>query len=877
LEGDALSIGVFGIVNDSASLQTVNLNLTLGANQSFNAASGNLAIGGSVALGANTLTVTGGEDSTISGAISGDGGLVKTGAGNLTLGGANNFTGGTLVSAGALIGSTTSLQGGITNNASVTFNQSTNGTYSGAMIGTGSLVKTGSGNVTLSGANTFEGGTTISGGTLTGSTSSMPGDVAVESGATFAISQTTSGTFSGAITGAGRFVKDGSGDVTLSGANTYSGGTLVSAGTLTGTVSSLQGNITNNAAVVFVQTPDGTYSGAMSGSGSLTKSGTGTLTLSGANSYSGGTVVSGGTLAGTTGSLQGNINNSGTVRFDQATTGTYGGQLSGSGALVKAGSGAVTLEGNNTYGGATTVEGGSLIAANNNSLSSSAVTMSDGSVLAEAGVTLANNFTIGTAGSTTLGDTVWVAGWDFQTTDNGGTAIAAAPNTPTTIFANYGDQAGSAAIYLNGTAGSSVWVTATTGNELTSFGGTAINTTNSAIPGPNNVMDTATTAALSLVNSSANGKHIVFQVDMSSKTDLTLSYATRWSGTTAFTDQIWSYSTDGATWTGFYTNSTLTTSFALKDAGVSLAALSNAPTAYLRLTLDGATGSTANNRIDNVLLNATELDITPGTGTGTLGISEAGSATFSGSVAVNNTATFTAANGGLATFSGVVSGPGTAGISKTGAGTVKLSGASANTFTGMTTVAAGTLELAKSEDVTALAGAVTVNTGATLLLSSSGNVANTAAVTLSGGTITRASGVSEVFGNLNLTGASSLDFGLGDIGTLSFGTYTASALLTVQNFLPGNKLQFATGFNSALLPTGGELSNANFSFSNGFTTGTEGDYFTITAIPEPSTYAAAAGLLAMMLWPARRRLLKDVKSVLGLRAPMRDRLARSRL
>jgi hypothetical protein len=47
--------------------------------------------------------------------------------------------------------------------------------------------------------------------------------------------------------------------------------------------------------------------------------------------------------------------------------------------------------------------------------------------------------------------------------------------------------------------------------------------------------------------------------------------------------------------------------------------------------------------------------------------------------------------------------------------------------------------------------------------------------------------------------------------------------------------------------------------------------FTITAIPEPSTYAAAAGLLALFLWPARRRLLKDAKSILGLRPPARER------
>ena len=99
----------------------------------------------------------------------------------------------------------------------------------------------------------------------------------------------------------------------------------------------------------------------MSGNGSLTKLGTGTVTLAGANSYSGGTTVSAGSLIGTTTSLQGAITNNSAVTFDQSTNGTYAGAMSGSGALTKLGGGVVTLAGTNAYLGATTVSAGKLV------------------------------------------------------------------------------------------------------------------------------------------------------------------------------------------------------------------------------------------------------------------------------------------------------------------------------------------------------------------------------------------------------------------------------------------------------------------------------------------------------------------------------------
>ncbi|MCA9471625.1 MAG: autotransporter domain-containing protein, partial [Nitrospira sp.] len=92
--------------------------------------------------------------------------LVKQGTGTLTLSGANTYSGGTTVSAGTLRGTTTSLQGDITNNATVTFDQAGSGTYAGILSGTGALTKTGTGTVMLSGANTYAGTTTISAGRL---------------------------------------------------------------------------------------------------------------------------------------------------------------------------------------------------------------------------------------------------------------------------------------------------------------------------------------------------------------------------------------------------------------------------------------------------------------------------------------------------------------------------------------------------------------------------------------------------------------------------------------------------------------------------------------------------------------------------------------
>ncbi|MCH5795324.1 autotransporter-associated beta strand repeat-containing protein, partial [Salmonella enterica] len=106
----------------------------------------------------------------------------------------------------------------------------------------------------------------------------------------------TGGDFDNAISGSGQVVKSGDETLTLSGSNTYTGGTLISDGTLVASnVEALgTGDVTDDA--VLELNTGGDFDNAISGSGQVVKSGDDVLTLSGANSYSGGTLISDGTL-----------------------------------------------------------------------------------------------------------------------------------------------------------------------------------------------------------------------------------------------------------------------------------------------------------------------------------------------------------------------------------------------------------------------------------------------------------------------------------------------------------------------------------------------------------------------------------------------------
>lgn len=164
----------------NAKATQIDGNVTLG-----HSGGGELTLSGNMNLTAGQRTLTTDCDIAISGAVT-NGGLTKAGSGKLTLSGANTYALGTLVSAGTLEGTTTSLQGNITNNSAVIINQAGAGTYAGVLSGTGTLTKQGAGTVTLSGANTYSGNTTVSSGTLLVSGSANNSAVTVSSGATLA-------------------------------------------------------------------------------------------------------------------------------------------------------------------------------------------------------------------------------------------------------------------------------------------------------------------------------------------------------------------------------------------------------------------------------------------------------------------------------------------------------------------------------------------------------------------------------------------------------------------------------------------------------------------------------------------------------------------
>ena len=180
---------------------------------------------------------------TVPGAISGTASVINDGTGTVILANNNSYTGGTTINAGTLQvgngGGTGSLNGGqpIVNNSLVVFNTAGSFTYQcgGLISGTGNVIVQGGGFIKAIGANTYTGWTRIDAGTTfqphEGQDGALVSSVVTNNGTLRLVSQDATFIYAGPIVGSGR-VQIGAnnvnvGVITLTGTNTYTGGTFI--------------------------------------------------------------------------------------------------------------------------------------------------------------------------------------------------------------------------------------------------------------------------------------------------------------------------------------------------------------------------------------------------------------------------------------------------------------------------------------------------------------------------------------------------------------------------------------------------------------------------------------------------------------------------
>ena len=324
-----------------------------------------------------------------------------------------------------LTGDALSLTGDQAGNT-VTVTGTSTATIATALTAANGMTKSGGGALALAGDATAAGGVKLSMGTLAvgagGTAGSLTGDVDSLASTALAFDRSDDSTYAGAMSGAGGLRKSGAGTLTLAGANSHTGGTVLAGGTValgsaealgsSGTIAFVGGAIqysaantadysaristgTGQAFVIDTNSQNVAFATGLKGaSNPLTKRGAGTLSLSGSGSFTGATRIADGTLelanagalAGSTldmnaadagtlalsltgtsyaiGGLKGsrNINVGGNV-FAAGGNGestTYDGVISGAGGYTKTGTGTMVLTSTQAYAGTTGVNGGTL-------------------------------------------------------------------------------------------------------------------------------------------------------------------------------------------------------------------------------------------------------------------------------------------------------------------------------------------------------------------------------------------------------------------------------------------------------------------------------------------------------------------------------------
>lgn len=409
---------------------------------SNNAAYGWAVTNGTLNLGGTspTLTVHPASTATLFSVLSGSAGLIKEGTGMLTLRGKNTLSGSIVANAGTLNPNpgNSGASGAFINCSDVTVN-------TGATLLTGAnglfgydgtklkpVTVNAGGALALAGTSDCNVGlVTLAGGTLAGTGAGGFGswvfrqtsskiDVTEDSmiTATYVILQTGKAqgidvaagknlNFIGTITdktgdggATSTVIKKGDGSLTLAGANTYKGGTIVSNGSIVVSHNSALGSNTVTMAGGQLGAASGTWVitnafnlardmnvdtvgsltllGSITNSGALTKSGDGTLTLAGTNVYTGLTLVTNGTLAvanalalpnapvyvgngGTGGGIRGDLSNATAVVINRSDDANLLADLcTGVHHLRKEGAGTLSLIGNYAFGTEITVNSGTV-------------------------------------------------------------------------------------------------------------------------------------------------------------------------------------------------------------------------------------------------------------------------------------------------------------------------------------------------------------------------------------------------------------------------------------------------------------------------------------------------------------------------------------
>lgn len=761
--------------------------------------------------------------------------LTKQGTGTLTLSGTNSFDGATTVSAGALNVQSNTALGTATTGTSVSLgaaleiqNNITVTAETLSLDGTG--VSNGGALRNISGTNTWTGAVSLINNAArinsdSGLLTLSGGITSTNIGVTFGGAGDT--TVSSAIgLGSGTVTKDGTGTVTFTTANSYTGATAINAGVLnirnkTSLGTTASGTTVASGAALEVQNniAVGTEALNLSGTG---VSGNGALrSVSGTNSWGGVvTLAAASEIQTDAGSLtiSGAINSANqSLTIDGAGNTTLAGAIGlGSGTLTKLGAGNLTLSSANTYTGSTNIDGGRIIISADNRLGSAPgaatanhLTFDGGTLESTASFTLNANrgVTIDSGGGTfdiNSGRTVTyngiVAGSGTLNKNDVGTFVLGGATTNT----HTGDinvNAGTLQIaktVANAAIGNSAAVTVASGANLTFSGG--VSETIGSLGGGGTV-NNSNASAITLTTGGNNG-------------------STNFSGV-------------------------------LQDTGGNLSLVKEGSGT---MTLSGGTANTfaGTTTINDGVLNLGKTAGVNAVGTGAItignGVGAAGSAslTLGASNQIPDTAAVTVNSDGqlsVGTFSETINTIAGTGLLDLGAsGNLTIGSGGGSSAFGGTITGSGTLTKVG-------AGTLTFN-----------NDINFAGqLTLTGGTVAL-NGIDFTVGTLRISGNTVLDFGSSVASTLSVTNFIVDPgfTLTISNWVDLTDYFFAQNWSGATIGLRGTTPMNQLTF-NGYSNNDTawlnyGPLKQVTPTPEPSTYglvmmSVAAGVV---FWRRRR-------------------------